>query len=277
MNFKNMIKQSKTLIPMIHVHALPGAPRHSKSANQIISAAVKEAELYKSFGLDTVMIENMHDIPYVMEPDPVVTGVMAIIGMEIRKLGLNCGVQILASGGEQALAVALAADLQFVRVEGFVFGHLGDEGFHEACAGSLMRYRKLIGADCISVFTDIKKKHSAHAVTADVSLEDTAHAAAFFLSDAVIVTGTSTGKPVAMKDLCELKDLDVPVIIGSGITPENLPEFYPQAHAFIVGSYLKKDGLWSNDPDPDRIRKLLKAKSVLDQGITQSSNINLSK
>ena len=45
------------------------------------------------------------------------------------------------------------------------------------------------------VFADIKKKHSAHAITADVSLVETAQAAEFFLADGVIVTGTATGHP----------------------------------------------------------------------------------
>lgn len=51
------------------------------------------------------------------------------------------------------------AGLQFVRAEGFVFGHVADEGFMESCAGELLRYRRIINAEDILVFTDIKKKH----------------------------------------------------------------------------------------------------------------------
>ena len=39
----------------------------------------------------------------------------------------------------------------------------------DACAGPLLRYRKHIGAAHIAVWADLKKKHAAHAVTADVS------------------------------------------------------------------------------------------------------------
>lgn len=35
--------------------------------------------------------------------------------------------------------------------------------------------------------------HSSHALTSDVSIEETARAAEFFLSDGVIITGVSTG------------------------------------------------------------------------------------
>ena len=65
----------------------------------------------------------------------------------------------------------------------------------ESTAGALLRYRRAIGAANVRVFADIKKKHSAHAITADVPLAETAKAAEFFLADGVIVTGTATGEP----------------------------------------------------------------------------------
>ena len=73
------------------------------------------------------------------------------------------------------MAVAKAANFQFIRSEGYVFGHLGDEGWIEASAGPLLRYRKAIEADHdVSIFCDIKKKHSAHSVTNDVDIVETA-------------------------------------------------------------------------------------------------------
>ena len=40
------------------------------------------------------------------------------------------------------MSVALAASLQFIRAEGFVFSHVADEGLiAKACAGDLLRYR----------------------------------------------------------------------------------------------------------------------------------------
>ena len=105
------------------------------------------------------------------------------------------GLQVLAGANREALAVAFAAGAAFVRCEGFVFAHVADEGLMESDAGALLRYRRAIGAEGVRVFADVKKKHSAHAITADVELADTAHAAEFFLADGVIVTGVATGRP----------------------------------------------------------------------------------
>lgn len=53
----------------------------------------------------------------------------------------------------------MLSGLQFVRVESYVFSHVADEGLMNACAGSLLRYAKSIGARDILYLTDIKKKH----------------------------------------------------------------------------------------------------------------------
>lgn len=65
----------------------------------------------------------------------------------------------MAGGNREALAIAKVCSLNFIRVEGFVFSHIADEGFMDANAGTLLRYRRNIQADNILVFTDIKKKH----------------------------------------------------------------------------------------------------------------------
>lgn len=137
----------------------------------------------------------MHDVPYVQDCnlEAETVACMTRLSLEMKRIlsaGTPCGVQILACGNKQALAVAKAADLQFIRAEGYVFGHLADEGYTNANAGTILRYRKNINAEKILVLTDLKKKHSSHSITADVSLLETAHAAEFFLTDGIILTGS---------------------------------------------------------------------------------------
>jgi hypothetical protein len=51
----------------------------------------------------------MHDVPYVKTVGPEISSMMAIIGKEIKKLDLYCGIQILAGANKEALAVAKSA------------------------------------------------------------------------------------------------------------------------------------------------------------------------
>ncbi|MCF6295365.1 MAG: BtpA/SgcQ family protein [Flavobacteriaceae bacterium] len=258
--FKSIFKTEKPIIGMIHVKALPGTPNHKLESSQIIDQALSEARIYKDAGIDSIMIENMHDIPYIKGGvGHEVSSLMALIAYLIKnETNLPVGIQILAGANKEALAVAKASSIDFIRAEGFVFAHTADEGIIEAQAGDLLRYRKQINAEDVAVFTDIKKKHSSHAITQDISLLETAKAARFFLSDGVIVTGSHTGEAASVDELKALKEvLDFPILVGSGITQDNVLTYLPICDAMIVGSYFKEEGYWENDLSYERVANFM--------------------
>jgi membrane complex biogenesis BtpA family protein len=251
----------RALIGVVHVQALPGTPAGRFDMPTIVAMAVDEARVYRDTGFHGVLIENTHDRPYLKSHvGPEIAAAMAVIGAELRRAAaLPLGVQILAGANSSAVAVALACGASFVRVEGFVFAHVADEGLIEASAGALLRYRRAIGADHVRVFADVKKKHSAHALTADVDIVETAKAAEFFTVDGVIVSGVATGEPADAREVSSLAGaVSVATLVGSGITVRNMAD-YADADALIVGSSIKKDGIWSNPIDPERAEALVRA------------------
>ena len=256
----------RALIGMIHVQALPGTARGRRRVEEIVEQAVAEAREYRAAGFHGLLIENMHDRPYLrVAVGPEITAAMTAVGREVRRaVALPLGVQVLAGANREALAVALACGAAFVRVEGFVFAHVADEGVIESCAAELLRYRRAIGADAVRIFADVKKKHSSHALTADVDLVETARAAEFFLADGVIVTGAATGRAAEPEEVEAVRDaVAVPTLVGSGIDAGNLHRF-AAADALIVGSAAKRDGLWSNPLDPARATALARAFAARD-------------
>jgi uncharacterized protein len=260
----------RAVVGMVHVAALPGTPLSARPMAAIIEQAVSEARLLAEGGFDAIMIENMHDRPYLRQRvGPEITSAMTAILDAVRAaVDKPLGVQILAGANREALAAAMAGGASFIRAENFVFAHVADEGLMpEAEAGPLLRYRREIGAEHIRIFADVKKKHSSHAITADVDLARTAKAAEFFGADAIVVTGTATGEPVAIEDVREAgAAVELPIAIGSGITPDNLPRLWEWADIFIVGSFFKQDGRWHNPPDPDRVEALMRTVSRLREG-----------
>lgn len=256
-----LFSQPKPVIGVIHVGALPGTPQNTQTVAELVKAARQEAKLYRESGVDGVMIENMHDVPYLRgEVGPEIVAAMTAIGIEVKsECGLPVGIQILAGANVEALAVAHAAGLDFIRAEGYAYAHVADEGLIQASAARLLRYRRMIGATRVQVWTDVKKKHSAHAITADVSLGATAETVEFMGSDCVIVTGNVTGDPPRVADVQEAKThCRLPVILGSGISADNIMEFYHEADGFIIGSAFKVDGLWSNTIDLSRVARFMK-------------------
>jgi membrane complex biogenesis BtpA family protein len=246
---------------MIHVGALPGTPAHTQSLRDLEARAVREARVFAACGVQGLLVENMHDTPYLRGGvGPEIVASMAVIARAVKDASrLPCGVQILAGANLEAMAVAHAANLDFIRAEGFAFAHVADEGIVQSCAAELLRFRRAIGAHRIAVWADVKKKHSSHALTADVGIGLTAQAAEFMRADAVIVTGVSTGNAPRRQDLAEVKRHSrLPVLVGSGVTKKDLGR-YPNADGFIIGSEFKATGHWSGEVDPARVERFMKA------------------
>lgn len=262
----SLFAKDRPVVGVIHVGALPGTPACRETVPEIIEQAVAEARLYSAGGVDGLIIENMHDVPYVRgHVGPEIVAAMAVVGRAVKEeCGLAVGVQILAGANTEALAVAHAAGLDFIRAEGYAFAHIADEGWIESSAAGLLRYRKQIGADRVHVWADVKKKHSSHAVTTDISIGATAEAVEFMRGDAVVVTGSTTGRPPVVAEIEEVKaHCRLPVILGSGLDALNIADFYRAADGFIIGSYFKRDGHWAAPVDRERVQRLMEVVNKL--------------
>lgn len=259
---RSLFRSAKPVIAMLHVGALPGTPRATRSLREIETHALREAKIYRDAGVHGLMIENMHDTPYLRgRVGPEIVAAMAVIARAVKDATpLPCGVQILAAANNEAMAVALAAGLDFIRAEGFAFAHVADEGVIQSSAAELLRYRRAIGAGRVQVWADVKKKHSSHAITADVGIGETAHAVEFMRGDAVIVTGAVTGDAPKPDDVREVKRATrLPVYLGSGVTAANVASFCADADGFIVGSEFKTGGHWAGAVEPKRVRRFMAA------------------
>ena len=252
---------TKALVGMVHVQALPGSPNSELEMDKIIQAAVEDAEVIRAGGFDGIIVENMHDRPYVKAPArPETVAGMAVVAKTVKEFtGLPVGIQILAGANKEALAVAVAADLNFIRAEGFVFAHVADEGIIESDAGDLLRYGRQIGGDEVAIYADIKKKHSSHSITDDLAIEEVAKAAEFFMADGIIVTGGHTGIEPSDEDLDAVEDIELPVIVGSGVSVDNAAHLMRKSNGLIVGSEIKELGLWENKVERARVDEMIEA------------------
>lgn len=256
----------KPIIGMIHLPALPGTPNNKLNPKEIIDAAIKEAEVLVANGIDALAIENMHDVPYLKQNiGPEIVSIMAIVAYELkRKISIPIGIQVLAGANKQALAIAYCSGIDFIRAEGFVYGHIADEGYIESCAGELLRFRKNIDANNVKIFTDIKKKHSSHLITADVDIVETSKAAMFFASDGLIITGNFTGIPPHEMDLNNVKkNTSLPVLIGSGINFDNVAQYLPLVDGIIIGSHFKVNDDWKNPIDGEKVKRFMEKVKTL--------------
>jgi membrane complex biogenesis BtpA family protein len=252
----------KFLGAMIALRPLPGAPRYDGDDERILSQALDDLNHYQRAGVDAVVLENSQDLPYIKPPLPAAAVKVATrVAREVRaRFPGPIGLQMLEAANLTALEIAHTARLDFIRVEGYVFAHVGGAGLIEGCAGQLLRRRKELGCERISILGDVKKKHCSHALTGDLTILDEVKQAEFFLVDGVIVTGARTTEPPALAELRQVKKhARVPVLIGSGLTSKNLRSYFPLADGFIVGSTFRERGDFLGALDTRRLAAFMKA------------------
>jgi len=156
------------------------------------------------------------------------------------------------------LEIAAEAGLDYIRVEAFVFAHVGGSGIISGSAGKILRKRKELKAEHIKVFADVKKKHGSHSLTIDLDIKDEIMQAEFFLADGVIVTSQFTGLNPDKNDLLKAKEATrLPVLIGSGMNVDDIADYLPLADGFIVGSYFRKDGKFLEKLEPEKLNKFM--------------------
>lgn len=254
----------KAVIGVIHSLPLPGSPGYEgQPMTEIVDFAVAEAKRYRAGGVDGLIVENHGDIPF-SKPEhlgPETAAGMAVMTDAVRRAsGLTVGVNVLANGAIQALAVAKAAGAAFIRVNQWANAYVANEGFVEGPAAAATRYRAWLQAREVKIFADVHVKHGAHAITADRSIPELARDVEFFDADVAIATGQRTGDSATMEELSTIAGgTALPVAVGSGVTPDNVGDILTVADAVIVASYLKRDGVWWNPVDPERLRTFMAA------------------
>src|SRR5215510_7935359 len=248
----------KAVVGMVHLEPLPGSPRWAGSMKEVTRAALADAHALAEGGVDAILVENFGDVPFAPgRVDPGCVAAMATVATEIRRaVTLPLGINALRS---DALAIATAVGARFIRVNVHTGAVVTDQGILTSGAHDTLRYRRLLGVP-VALFADVQTKHAAPlaAVPIEHEARDCVHRG---LADGLIVSGEATGLPPKTSDLerVRLAVPDVPLLVGSGASPENAADLLALADCLIVGTSVKRDGVVTNRVDADRVRALVRA------------------
>ncbi len=264
-DLERLFGTSKPLIGMVHLLPLPGSPRYGGQLAAVEERAQKDVEALVGAGFDAVLVENFGDMPFYPDQVPVeAVAALTAICVKIReRTALPVGVNVLRNDARAAMAVAVAAGAQFIRVNVHTGAVVSDQGLLSGRAHETLRLRRSLQAD-VAIFADVAVKHSYPPAQIDLT-ELAADAVERGLADAVIVTGRRTGEVVAAEDLVQIREVlpQVPVLVGSGVSAANVQEVLSIADGAIVGTAIKLAGRTDNPVDPQRARDLItKAHSI---------------
>lgn len=263
--------RKKALIGMIHCPAFPGSPRYKgESMEAIYDACLRDADALISGGMHGLVVENHGDVPFSKPEDigPETTGFLSVVTDRIkRNFDVPIGINVLANAPIPAFATARATGASFIRVNQWANAYVANEGFMEGRAAEAMRYRSMLRGEHIKVFADSHVKHGSHAIVADRTIEELTRDLAFFDVDGVIATGQRTGDSADLAELDQIADAtNLPVLVGSGVTGDNVVPILKRADAVIVASSLKEGGVWWNPVEASRVTAFVDAARPATEG-----------
>lgn len=233
------------IVGMVHLPALPGSPGWAGDWQRVRRAVLAEVQALVSGGLQAAMVENYHDVPFhPAEVPPATIASMAVLVAEIRREfpDLLLGVNVLRNDAEAALAIADASGARFIRVNVHIGAAVTDQGLVTGQAHRTLRLRREL-APGVAIMADLQVKHARPLVERPLE-EEGSDLRGRGLADAIIVTGAATGQPADPRQLARLRSVlpDCPLLVGSGVTADNIAAFWPAADGFIVGTALQRGG-----------------------------------
>lgn len=248
------------IIGMVHVGALPGAPRFEGSMRAVIDAAIRDARALREGGCDGMAFENFGDRPFFKEqvPAETISGLTRVIAEVVAVVPLPFGVNVLRNDASSAIAIAAATGAAFIRINVHTGAMLADQGIIEGRAAETLRKRAALCPDVL-IFADHMVKHAVPLTAVDEvqSANDLRHRG---FADGIIISGSETGAEADQASFARVREVlpDAPILIGSGLSVVNASAFRA-ADGAIVGTSIKTDGRIGAPVDSDRVARLVAA------------------
>jgi membrane complex biogenesis BtpA family protein len=267
MDFKDLFPTRKPLIACIHLLPLPGAPGYAGSMRAVYDMALTEVAIFHRYPIDGLIVENFRDNPFYPHrlPAETIAALAAVTREIVRAASVPVGVNALRNDAYAAVAIATATEARFIRVNVHMGAVVSDQGLLQGKSHATLRLRAALRSSVL-IFADVGVKHATPLVDRGLGLE-TRDVTERGLVDAIIVSGEWTGMETRVEDIEVVRQhTPLPVLLGSGATPENLSKVYHKVDGLIVGSTLKQHGKAENGVEEARVKAFTDAM----QGLTNA-------
>lgn len=256
---RDLFGVDKAVIGMCHLLALPGDPAYDRGAGMAAVVADARANLraLQAGGVDAVMFSNEFSLPYLTKVDAVTVAAMARVIAELYdQIEIPFGVNVLWDP-YASLDLAVATGAQFVR-EIFTGVYASDFGLWDTNCGAVARHQHAIGGGDVRLFFNILPEAAAYLAQRDIV--SVARSTVFNTKpDALCISGLTAGQVTSTETLRLVKSAlpEVPVIANTGVHPGNIQQQLAIADAAIIGTAFKRDGVFENPVDAQRVRALM--------------------
>ena len=259
---KDAIGRERALIGLCHFKAFPGDPYYDEIGGMeaVYEAARADVLALQEGGIDAIQFTNEFSLPYSMKTvPPVIVAAMATIIGRLKKditvpFGANCI-------GDPISSISLCSAVGAKWTRGTFHGTWATNyGLSEGECSEAYRLRHNLRYDELKLVHYVVPESSLDVAGRDPVESLKAH---YFLNkpDALGICGLVAGQKVDVNLLNRFKEKypDAVLFAVTGVNTENVAEIMSVADAAFVGTSLKKDGVFENPVDVNRVKELMEA------------------
>ncbi|MDY5233977.1 MAG: BtpA/SgcQ family protein [Faecalicoccus sp.] len=256
---KDIFGTDKAIIAMCHLDPLPGDPYYDKKGgmDKVIENAKRDLLALQEGGVDGIMFSNEFSLPYLTDVKTETVASMARVIGELRPYTkVPYGVNVLWDP-VKSLDLAVAVDAKFVR-EIFTGVYGSDFGLWNTNVGDTIRHQRAIGAENVKLLFNIVPEAAAY--LGNRTITSIAKSTVFNNKpDALCVSGLTAGVETDSAILKQVKDTvsDTVVFANTGVRLSNVEEQLKIADGAVVGTTFKKDGIFENHVDANRVKEFM--------------------
>lgn len=232
MDFKTLFP-NKALIGMIHL-----------AGEKPITRGIEEVLLLEKEGFSGALIENYHGELFDV--------IKTLEELEQMKLKIKIGVNVLPNNYVEAFDLAQRFGANFIQLDYISGNYIHTPNFDSET------YLKIKNeSPNICVLGGVWPKYYTPKIETESQLKKDLYEAKK-LCDAIVVTGEGTGKETPIHKINQFKEelKEFPLLVGAGVTPENISQQLINTNGAIIGSSLKKGNDTRNPIDEKLVRNV---------------------
>lgn len=249
----------KVAIGLVHLKALPPDPMYDFEGGmeKVIDSAKHDIVALQNGGIDGLMFSNEFSFPYQNKVSQEVLAAMAyVIGVVKPIIKVPFGSNVI-SDPSASIALNAAVGGQYTRGQ-FAGCFSSNSGIVNQDVGAHQRHKANLRMDNFKIIHYVRPESSRD--LGGRTIQETVKTANFEnMVDAFGVSGSIAGQKIDMNVLKEIKNTapNQVVFATTGLTLDSIEEIYSKVDGAFVATYFKKDGIFENPVDENRVKSFM--------------------
>lgn len=249
----------KAVIGLVHLQAMPGDPDYDEEGGmeKVIRMGREDVEALQEGGVDGLLFTNEYSLPYLGKFDIATLSAMAYVLGALRPyIKVPFGLDYI-SDSEASIALAKASGAVFTR--GVFHGAWATpEGVASVRAGDTKRMMHNLRIDDFKLVYYLIPESGT-----DMALRDPLDVlkSIYFLNkpDGIAIAGYVAGQKPDVNTLKKCREVypDSVIFASTGVNIDNVNEYLEVADGAFVGTSFKKDGVFWNQIDGQRVKAFM--------------------